>query len=85
MSGTGSIRRGAGAIATLSMIGRALIRQGEIVFAIEVRDGRVMLAIPASSWDVTGDVDPASWSYSLTLGGPSQARNTLEPVPSGTG
>ena len=28
---------------TLSMIGRSLIRQGEIVFAIEVRGGRLVL------------------------------------------
>ena len=64
---------------TLSMIGRSLIRQGEIVFAMEVQGGRLML-IPASSWDVHGDVDPASWRYRLTLGGPSRL-STLEPVP----
>ena len=64
---------------TLSLIGRALIRQGEIVFAIEIRKGRVVL-IPAASWDVTGEHDPASWSYRLTLGGPSRL-TTLEPVP----
>ena len=65
---------------TLSMIGRALIRQGEIVFAIEIRKGRVVL-LPAASWDVTGEHDPASWSYRLTLGGPSRL-TTLSPVPS---
>ena len=64
---------------TLSMIGRSLIRQGEILFAIEVADGRVVL-IPAASWDVEGDHDPASWRYRLTLGGPSRL-TTLEPVP----
>ena len=65
---------------TLSMIGRSLIRQGQIVFAIEVREGRVSLT-PAASWDVTGDSDPASWTYRLTLGGPSRL-TTLEPVAS---
>ena len=65
---------------TLSMIGRSLIRQGEILFAIEVAEGRVML-IPAASWDVEGDHDPASWRYRLVLGGPSRL-TTLEPVPS---
>ena len=35
--------------ATMSLIGRSLIRQGEVLFAIEVRDGRVEL-IPAASW-----------------------------------
>ena len=64
----------------LSMIGRALIRQGEIVFAMEVRGGRLVL-IPAASWDVHGEHDPASWTYRLTLGGPSRL-TTLSPVPS---
>ena len=64
----------------MSMIGRSLIRQGEILFAIEVAEGRVMLT-PAASWDVTGNSDPASWTYRLTLGGPSRL-TTLEPVPS---
>ena len=65
----------------LSMIGRSLIRQGEILFAIEVRDGGRVELIPAASWDVSGAHDPASWSYRLTLGGPSRL-TTLEPVPS---
>ena len=65
---------------TLSMIGRSLIRQGEIVFAVEVREGRVVL-IPAASFDITGDSDPASWTYRLTLSGPSRL-TTLEPVAS---
>ena len=65
---------------TLSMIGRSLIRQGEIVFAIEVINGRVVL-LPAASWDIHGEHDPASWRYRLTLGGPSRL-TTLEPVPS---
>ena len=46
---------------------------------MEVMDGRLRL-IPAASWDVTGDVDPQSWTYRLTLGGPSRL-STLEPVP----
>ena len=63
---------------TLSLIGRALIRQGEVLFAIEARNGRVVL-LPAASWDVEGDADPATWTYRLTLGGPSRL-STLEPV-----
>ena len=64
----------------LSMIGRSLIRQGEIVFAMEIRDGRLVL-LPAASWDVSGDVDPASWRYRITIGGPSRT-TTLDPVAS---
>ena len=65
---------------TLSMIGRSLIRQGEVLFAIEVINGRVVL-LPAASWDIHGEHDPASWTYRLTLGGPSRL-TTLEPVAS---
>ena len=79
VSGPDSFREALGP-GTLSMIGRSLIRQGEIVFAMEVRGGRLML-LPAASWDIHGDVDPASWTYRLTLGGPSRI-TTLEPVPS---
>ena len=66
--------------ATMSLIGRSLIRQGEVLFAIEVRDGRVVL-LPAASWDIHGEHDPASWTYRLTLGGPSRL-TTLDPVAS---
>ena len=62
----------------MSMIGRSLIRNGEVLFSIEVAEGRVMLT-PVASWDITGDSDPASWTYRLTLGGPSRL-TTLEPV-----
>ena len=57
--------------ATLSMIGRALIRRGEIVFLVRVdRDGLRLL--PAASYDVDGSPDPASWQYRLTIGGPER-------------
>ena len=65
---------------TLSLIGRSMIRQGEVLFAIEVINGRVVL-LPAASWDIHGEHNPASWTYRLTLGGPSRL-TTLEPVPS---
>lgn len=65
--------------ATMSLIGRSLIRNGEAVFAIEVHEGQVVL-IPAASWDVSGDVDPSTWTYRLSLSGPSRF-TTLSPVP----
>ena len=64
----------------MSLIGRALIRNGEVLFSIEVRDGGRVELVPAASWDIHGDPDPASWSYRLTLGGPSRL-TTLSPVP----
>ena len=56
--------------ACLGSIGRALIRRGECVFSIMVRGGTVYL-VPAADWDVSGDYDPDSWRYRLTLSGPS--------------
>ena len=57
--------------ATLSMVGRALVRRGEIVFLIRVdRDGLKLL--PAASHDIDGGPDPSTWEYRLTVGGPER-------------
>ena len=56
--------------ACLSMIGRALIRQGELVLAIDGDAGGLTLW-PAADHDVHGGYDPASWVYRLNLAGPS--------------
>lgn len=64
----------------LSMIGRALIRRGEILFSVDVADGRVNL-LPSSSHDVSGDPDPATWKYRLNLAGPD-FQTSIENVPS---
>ena len=53
-----------------AMIGRALIRQGEILFCIDVVGGRLRLW-PVSDFDVFGDYDPDSWEYRLNMPGPS--------------
>ena len=54
--------------ALLGMIGRALIRRGEILLAIDVDRGELRLH-PAASHDVIGDYD--NWVYRLNLSGPS--------------
>ena len=56
--------------AVLSSIGRGLVRYGEVVFCLEVDPGAVRL-VQASSWDVEGSYDPATWIYRLELPGPS--------------
>ena len=56
--------------ACLGSIGRALIRRGECVLSIMVRGGHVYL-VPAADWDISGDYDPDSWRYRLTLSGPT--------------
>ena len=57
----------------LDAIGRALCRSGESLHVISIRNGRVTLT-PASSWDVRGSDDPASWFYRCTLAGPTATR-----------
>ena len=57
------------------MIGRELIRVGEAVFLIEVANRRLMLQ-PSKTWDLQGGPDPASWTYAITLAGPSTTTTT---------
>lgn len=57
--------------ACLALIGRELIRTGELVLAVDVQDGRLMLW-PAADYDVTGDFDPTAWRYRVNLSGPSR-------------
>ena len=63
----------------LEMVGRSLIRKGELVVYVTTRNGKLLL-LPAESHDVDGDPDPASWTYRLTVGGPSRS-HTLDSVP----
>ena len=55
----------------MEMIGRSLIRVGELVLLIDTQGGRLRL-LPAESHDVEGGPDPSTWEYRLTLGGPSR-------------
>ena len=55
----------------MAMIGRALIRRGEIVLMIRVEGGEVRL-LPAASHDIDGGPSPASWTYRCTIGGPER-------------
>ena len=61
----------------LSMIGRALIRRGEIVFYIDASvEGGVFL-LPCESWDVNGGPNPETWTYRCTVGGPQRTTSPL--------
>ena len=55
----------------LELVGRSLIRRGEVVFLIETTAGKLRL-IPAETHDVEGSPFPEEWEYKLTLGGPSR-------------
>ena len=65
---------------SMELIGRSLIRRGEVLFMIEVSSGTLRL-LPAEHWDVDGQPDPTSWWYRVTLGGPSNTV-TYSAVPS---
>ena len=62
----------------LGMIGRSLIRRGEIVFLIKMESGRLRL-YPCSSWDISGGYSPESWVYNLTLSGPGESVTMTAP------
>ena len=55
----------------LGMMGREIIRRGEAVFLIDV-DGAGLRLTPATGWEITGGVEPETWTYRLQLAGPSQ-------------
>ena len=55
----------------LELVGRSLIRRGEVVFLLDTQAGKLRL-IPAESHDVEGGPFPEEWEYRLTLGGPSK-------------
>ena len=63
----------------LSLIGRALIRRGEIVFLIRT-DGGTLRLLPCESHDVDGSPDPMTWRYRCTVGGPERTL-TYDHVP----
>ena len=57
----------------LAQVGRALIREGEAVYLIEVIDGGVVLSPASAQWS-RGDRDPTRWAYWLTVNGPTHSR-----------
>ena len=63
----------------LALIGRALVRRGEIVFYIDTSHGAIDL-LPCQSWDVDGGPNPATWVYRCTIGGPDMT-HTYERTP----
>ena len=60
----------------MATIARALIRRGEIIFEIDVADGRLALH-PVGDYDVRGGVDPATWAYRCVRHGPSRTSTQI--------
>ena len=55
----------------MEMVGRSLIRVGELVLLISTTDGELRL-LPTEAHDIEGGPDPSTWTYRLTLNGPSR-------------
>ena len=58
----------------LGLVGRSLIRHGEVVFYIDVDDAGVLNLLPACKVEIKGAAAEASWRYSLNVNGPSKSR-----------
>ena len=57
--------------AIMEMVGRSLIRTGEVIFLIDTMGGELKL-LPTEAHDIEGGPDPSTWTYTLTLSGPSR-------------
>ena len=55
----------------LMIAGRSLVRKGETVFLIRP-GGNGAVLVPAGTWSITGTHDPNTWTYELSLPGPSR-------------
>ncbi len=63
----------------MAYIGRQLHQCGQAVLEMEVRRGRLVLR-PASSWTVTGGMDPEGWDWQLTFAGPTASEVVTMPA-----
>lgn len=62
------------------MVGRGLIREGEVVTVVDLVADSLVLR-PGASWDIEGGYDPEGWRYSVLLGGPSGTVTRHTPAP----
>lgn len=60
----------------LDTIGRTLVRRGESVWLIDMRNGMLHLE-PAGDWDVRGSWQPERWSYRISVYGPSSTHTRV--------
>ena len=62
----------------MEMIGRGLVRRGDLVFYLDTSNGLTLL--PAQTHSIAGGPMPSGWVYDVTLAGPGELK-TLKPVP----
>ena len=63
----------------LALVARTLIRRGEIIFELEVKNGNLKLN-PVGSHSVSGGPDEAGWVYRIDRFGPSGNVTLLRPA-----
>lgn len=61
---------------TLEIIGRELVRRGEMVFVLE---GPPMMLLPAGNWNVHGTEPVSTWFYRVDTFGPDSTRTRWIP------
>ncbi len=59
----------------MSLIGRTLMRTGDLVLLIDT-SGDGLRLLPAQNWDVRGGADPMTWRYQVTVAGPDKIETT---------
>ena len=60
----------------LGLLARGLASRGEFLALIRVDEVTGLRLVPASSWDVRGGSDMATWRYRVDLAGPSLTEST---------
>lgn len=58
----------------LALVGRELVRRGELVFVVDSDNGEIRLH-PCEAIDVSGGYDARTWRYRLNLPGPSKTES----------
>ena len=64
---------------TLEAIGRGLALRGNAVFDLNIDPVGGLLPLQASAWDITGGADPVTWTYALSLPGPTYESYVTRP------
>ena len=73
-----NVRTAALTPSVMSLIGRTLIKPGQLILHITSQPSGIALQ-PVGSWDIFGGPDPSSWSYRLNLFGPSMQSVVFAP------
>ena len=60
----------------LALVARGLASRGEFLALLRVDETTGLRLVPASSWDVRGGSDMATWRYRVDLAGPSLTEST---------